>query len=171
MTLSEFEQYIRDWAVNTLSLADDKVILSHGTGPRPKGQYAILNIVTVAKLGEDVREETRELSGDIRADYRGPRKIMTSINIYRDATTQKMINLKSSLDRIITQDYFNGLNIGIVEQSDIRRVPEQIGKAWEDRTQCDFFFHAVFDDVDQNIGEIKQIEVTNEINGETIIVL
>ena len=168
MTFNEFEQAIRDWIVNVLGLADTKVIFSHGAGPRPEGQYAILNIVTTDKLGEDVRIEERQIGGDIKADYLGPRKIMVSVNIYRDDVMQKMITLKSSLDRIIAQDYFNELNIGIVEDSDIRHIPEQIGKAWEDRSQCDFFFHAVFTDTDEDISEIKQIEITNEINGEVI---
>ena len=169
MTFDLLEQSIRDWIVNVTGLADNHVIMSHGAGPRPTGQYAVLNIALTTKLGEDVRTETREGNGDIKADYAGPRKAMASINIYRDDVMQKMINLKGSLDKIITQDYFNSLNIGIAEQSDIRRIPEQIGKAWENRTQCDFFFHAVFTETDADISEIKQIEVTNEINGELII--
>lgn len=171
MTLDEFEQAIRDWIVNTLTLADDKVILSHGAGPRPEDQYATLRVLNIGKLGEDSRTETREVSGEIRADYSGIRKIMVPINIYRDTAMQQVIKLKSSLDKITGQDYFNDLNIGIVEQSEIRDIDEIIGKAWEDRSQCDFFFHAVFEDSDADISEIKQIEITNEINGEDIIVL
>lgn len=169
MTFYELQQAIRDWIVNITAFADEDVILSHGAGPRPKLQYAVLNIALTTKLGEDVRTETREVGGEIRADYSGPRKIMASINIYRDDTMQKMVNLKGSLDKIITQDYFNALNIGIVEQSDIRHIPEQIGKAWENRSQCDFFFHGVFTETDADISEIKQIEVTNEINGDLIV--
>jgi len=171
MDFATFEQAIRDWIVTTSGLADNKVIKSHGSGPRPTGQYAILNIVLTTKLGEDVRKETRETNGDIRADYTSPRKAMVSINFYRDTTMQKMINLKGSLDKILTQDYFNAQDIGIVEQSDVRHLPEQIGKAWENRSQCDFFFHVVFSETDTNIGEIKQIEVTNEINGELIVAI
>ena len=171
MTFDIFKQAIRTWIVTTTALADAKVIFSHGQGPRPKGQYAILNITTSTKLGEDVRSETREINGDIRADYSGPRKLMVSINIYRDGVMDKMIQLKSSLDKILTQDYFNNLDIGIVEQSDVRDIPEQIGKSWENRTQCDFFFHAVFTETDADISEIKEIEVTNEINGDLIVAI
>ena len=169
MTISEFEQVIRDWIVNVTGFVDGKVILSHGAGPRPTGQYAVLNVALTTKLGEDVRVETREGSGAIRADYSGPRKIMASINIYRDDTMGKMGGLKGSLEKITIQDYFNALDIGIVEQSDIRHIPEQIGKAWEDRAQCDFFFHVVFTETDADISEIKRIEVTNEINGDLIV--
>ena len=167
LTFEEFRQAIRDWIVNTLPLADDKVIISHGAGPRPEGQYATLNVMSPSeKLIVGAREDSREINGDIRADYTGIRKLMVSINIYRDDAEQKMIDLKSSLSKILTEDYFNALDIGIIEPSEIRHVPEQIGKSWENRTQCDFFFHVVFKTTDANIGEIKQIEVTNEINGD-----
>ena len=171
MTFDIFKESIRTWIVTTTAFADNKVIFSHGKGPRPKGQYAILNITTSTKLGEDVRTETREGNGDIRADYSGPRKLMVSINVYRNDAMNKMIKLKSSLDKILTQDYFNNLDIGIVEQSDVRDIPEQIGKSWENRSQCDFFFHAVFTETDADISEIKEIEVTNEINGDLIVVM
>jgi hypothetical protein len=170
MTFIEFKQSIRTWIVNTTELTDDNVIFSHGSGPRPIGQYAILNITTVNKLGEDVRTEERQVGGDIKATYLGPRKLMVSVNIYRDDTTEKMLDLKGSLDKVLTQDYFNAENIGITQQSEIRHIPEQIGKAWENRSQCDFFFYAVFTKTDVDIGEIKIIEVTNEISDEIIIV-
>jgi len=95
--------------------------------------------------------------------------MMVSINIYRDDAEQKMINLKDSLSRVTIEDYFNALDIGILSPSEIRHVPEQIGKAWENRTQCDFLFHVVFKTTDADISEIKEIEVTNEINGDLIV--
>ena len=170
LTFEEFRQAIRVWMVDVIGPME--VIISHGTGPRPKGQYATLNVMSPSeKLIIETREDTRELNGDIRADYTGVRKIMVSVNIYRDDVEQKMINLKSSLSRVLIQDYFNGLDIGIIEPSEIRHIPEEIGKSWENRTQCDFFFHVVFKTTDANIGEIKQIEVTNEINGNTTIIV
>lgn len=166
MTYTDLKQNIRTWIVNTLNI---EVIFSHGAGPRPKGQYAIMNIFAIEKLLEDVRTETRISGQAIQADYKGVRKVTISINIYRDNTNEQMIKLKSSLSKILTQDYFNDLDIGIIEPNQINHVPEQIGKSWEDRSQCDFLFHYVPDiESDADISEIKQIEVTNEINGELI---
>jgi len=82
-----------------------------------------------------------------------------------------MSTLRSSLDKILTQDYFNGLDIGILQASDIKRVPEQIGESWENRSQCDFFFHITVLSTDADISEIKKIELTNEIDGTTTIII
>jgi len=166
MTYDDLRSNIRVWIENTLGLT---VIYSHGKGPRPKDQYVVMNILAIEKLLEDVRIETRLGGGEIQADYKGVRKVTISINIYRDNTNEQMIKLRSSLSKILTQDYFNGLDIGIIEPNQINYVPEQIGKSWEDRSQCDFLFHYVPDiDNDPDISEIKKIEVTNEISGDTI---
>jgi len=169
LTFEEFRQAVRDWMVVGLQLTDDHIIISHGSGPRPEGQYATLNVMTPEKLIVDVRADTRETNGDIRADYTGVRKMMVSINVYRNDVEQQMINLKDSLSRVTIEDYFNALDIGILSPSEIRHIPEQIGKGWENRTQCDFFFHVVFATTDADISEIKEIIVTNEINGEIIV--
>ena len=57
---------IRTWVVNTLGV---EVIFSHGTGPRPNGQYAVVNILSISKPIEDVRSEIRQGNGDITASY------------------------------------------------------------------------------------------------------
>lgn len=169
MTYTDLKQNIRTWIVNTL---DMEVIFSPAIGPRPEGQYALLNIVSTEKLINDVRSETRLGDGSIKADYQGVRKVMVSVNVYRDNTMEQMIKLRSSLAKILTQDYFNSLNIGLINSSNVNHIPEQIGKDWEDRSQCDFFFHYIPTiESDPDISEIKQIEVVNEINDETIIVL
>ena len=166
MTYDDLRKNIATWVKNVLAI---EVIYASGQGPRPKDQYVTINVTPSEKLIEDVRTETREVGGEIRADYEGVRKIMVSINVYRGEPMQAMITLRNSLSKILTQDYFNSLDIGIIEPNAINRIPEQIGKSWEDRSQCDFFFHYIPDiDSDPDISEIKQIEITNEINGEMI---
>jgi len=168
VTFPELKQHIRTWVVDTLAM---EVIFAPALGPRPLDQYALLNIVSVEKLINDVRTETRLGSGAIQADYQGIRKVMASVNVYRGDVMTEMVDLRSSLSRILTQDYFNALDIGIINSSNVNHIPELIGKDWEDRSQCDFFFHYLPTiQNDPDIGEIKQIEVTNEINGETIII-
>jgi len=168
MTFDDFKKNIRTWIADTLSV---EVIFSHGKGPRPNGQYAVMNVVLIEKIIEDVRTETREVGGEIRADYEGIRKTMISINVYRDNTTEQMNKLKNSLSRVLIQDYFNDLDIGIIDPNQVNHIPEQIGESWEDRSQCDFFFHVLLDiESDPDISEIKKIEVTNEINGETTLI-
>jgi len=166
MTFSDFQKNIRTWIVNTLNV---EVIYSHGKGPRPKGQYAVMNVVNIGKLIKDEISVTREVNGDIRADYKGIKKTMVSINIYRDDTMQLMTNLKSSLSTILTQDYFNALDIGIISPDGINHIPEQIGKDWENRSQCDFSFHYIPTvSSDADISEIKKVDITNKINAEVI---
>jgi hypothetical protein len=166
MTFPELKQNIRTWVANTLNM---EVIFAPALGPRPEGQYALLNIVSVEKLINDVRVETRLGNGKIQADYQGIRKVMTSVNIYRDNPMEEMVKLRSSLSKILTQDYFNDLDIGLINSDNVNHIPELIGKDWEDRSQCDFFFHYVPTiEADDDISEIKKIEVTNQINGEVI---
>ncbi len=165
-TKPAFYKDIRIWIADTLSI---EVIYSHGDGPRPHGQYAIMNVVNISKIVEDEMIFNRDAIGEITAEYNSVKKAMVSINIYRDDAMQAMANLKSSLSKISTQDYFNRVNIGIVNQGSINNIPEKIGKNWENRSQCDFFFHYIpAAEKDINVGEIKKIELTDKINDEVI---
>ena len=164
MTLKEFKVAIGNW----ITAQGIPSIFAYGEGTRPNGTYATLNVVSIEKLIEDTLVAERQVGGEIKATYKGIRKVMLSMNIYRGESMQSMMDLRSSLSRVITQDYFNDLDIGILNPSDVRHIPEQIGQHWEDRSQCDFFFHVVFSDTEANVGEIKTIEVTNQINGEII---
>lgn len=169
MTFDAFRKNIRTWIADTLSI---EVIFSHGKGPRPNGQYAVLNVVSIEKLIEDVRTEARKSDGKVKANYQGIRKVMISINIYRANTMEQMMKLRGSLEKISTQDYFNTLDVGLINSSNVNHIPEQIGKDWEDRSQCDFFFHYIPTvESDADISEIKQIEVTNKINNETLKII
>lgn len=169
MTVSEFKQNIRTWVVNVLGV---EVIFSHGSGPRPSGKYAVINILNIESVMTPEVIQTRQGDGAIQADYNNIQKSMVSINIYRDDSLDSMINLKNSLGKISIQDYFNNLNIGILVPNAINRVPEQIGKSWENRSQCDYFFHYVPTITpDSDVSEIKQIEVTNNIDGTTSVII
>ena len=45
-------------------------------------------------------------------------------------------------------------------------LPEEIDKRWEERAQVDFFFYALSLE-SETINEIKEVELTNEIDGST----
>jgi len=80
MTIEEFNLNILNWVKATLNI---EAIFSHGAGPRPKGQYAVTNLLAITKpVVDDNMEVTREVGGEIRADYSGIRKMMVSINKY-----------------------------------------------------------------------------------------
>ena len=77
MTYDNLRRNIATWIRDTLNI---EAIYSYGDGPRPNGQYATINVTPSEKLIQDVRTETREVGGEIRADYKGIRKVMVSIN-------------------------------------------------------------------------------------------
>lgn len=157
---------IRTWIESVTGLS---CIYSEGSGPRPKGSYLTLNVLNTTAWGDGEYETVAQPDYSIDFNHSIIHDIMVSINAYRDGAFVELSKLVSSLDHIATLDYFMAAGIGIGRHSEVRDVPEVVGAKWEQRAQIDLFFN-VRSASTENIEGIKQVEVTNEIDGTTAII-
>lgn len=158
---------IRGWIEGVTSLP---CIYSDGAGPRPENEYLTIKIASSTQYGEGGEFEATTLPDDtIRFDHSIIHSAMVSVNCYRGSAFSTISKLLSSLGHITTLDLFTSAGIGIDRASDIREVSANIGQKWEDRAQIDFFFN-VRSASSEIVEGIKQVEVTNEIDGTTTLI-
>jgi len=153
------ENEIKTWIKATTGLYDGLVISQNDNHARPVGQYATVRIFDAVKLGHDTYTAIASINNTVNLNYSGVRKIMIGINIYRDSieTSQdQMAKLVSSFNRLDTAIYFESLNMGIIDSSEVRDLPELVNDNWEERKQCDFFIYVV-DDETVNVESIEHI--------------
>lgn len=165
----DFAQLQKDlaaWVRNVTALDSGHVIPQNDTGPRPTGQYATIRIMDPEKIGHDPYKTVTNTLDPTSVDinYGGLRQIMISINVYRGDALGIMTALKSSFDRVLTQEYFAGKNIGIINTSATRDLSDTINGAWEERRQADFFFFLTNEDT-ETVEAIEIIKGTNLIDG------
>lgn len=155
------EIIIKTWVKSVTGLANDKVISQNDNHARPTGQYATVKIFNPKIIGHDTYKVTNAANNTVDLNYGGVRELMIGINIYRDDTEtamNQMAKLTSSFNRLDTQIYFNSLNIGIINTSEIRDLSSVINELWEERRQADFFLYA-------NDADVVNVEAIMKIAG------
>lgn len=153
------ENQIKTWVKNETLLADSQVISANDNHTRPTGQYVTVKIYDAVKIGHDTYNAIASTNNTVNLNYSGVRKIMISINLFRDGldTAQnQMAKLVSSFNRIDTGIYFESLNMGIIDSSEVRDLPSLVNNNWEERKQCDFFIYVVDNDT-VNVESIEHI--------------
>ncbi len=156
---------MKTWIKDVTSLDNGHVINQNDNNPRPIGQYATVRIFDPIELGHDTTNIIDAVNDTVDINYQGVRQIMVGINIYRDDTVTPintalsvMASLKSSLNRVLTKEYFAGLNIGIINASATRELSSVVNQNWESRKQADFFFYI-------NDISVENIEAITKISG------
>ena len=153
------ENNIKNWIRTETGLSSGNVISQNDNHPRPIGQYATVRIFDAVVIGHDTFTTTNSINDTVNLNYKGLRRIMVGVNIYRDGTVtaqNQMARLVSSFNRIDTGYYFSDLGYGIINSSEIRDLPELVNNNWENRKQCDFFIY-VTDDETINIEAITKV--------------
>jgi hypothetical protein len=149
-----------------------KAIIAHPNAPRPTVPYTLINIMTPTVIGdcedkyEAIDPVAPETVRSIKAEYSHVYNLLVSINFYRDSAMAAAIKLRDSVCLITVKDQLWADGLAFVTTSEIRDVPEIIDQQWEERAQVDFFFHSRSIE-EETINEIKQVELTNEIDGST----
>lgn len=170
----DFDQLYNDtatWVKTVTGLTDANVIPQNDAGVRPSGQYATIRVLDPEKIGHDSYKITTNAIDDTTVDinYDGIRRVMISINIFRGDALGAMDKLKSSFDRVLTQEYFAGKNIGIINSSETRDLSDVVNSAWEERRQADFFFYVTNLET-ETLEAIETVTGTNQIDGKTYTV-
>ncbi len=60
--------------------------------------------------------------------------------------------------------------LGYATSTQAQKIPEEIDKRWEERAQFDIVFNIRETTATEDIGQIEQIEITNELDDTTTII-
>lgn len=162
---------IEDALYAWINIIDSSIetIFAHPNAPRPKTQYALINILESNALGREEHKDTLLVDNSIDVDYSNIEELFVTINTYYDGAYQLATKLKNSLGRITIQEQLFAAGLGYNTTSEVRDIPEEIDKKFEQRAQFDcFFFVRSLDE--ENIETIRKVEITNELDGTTTVV-
>ena len=155
---TEIENQVKAWIKTVTSLSNANVISENDNHARPSGQYATVKLTDPLVIGHDSYKVTNSINDTVDLNYTGVRKLMISVNVYRDDAIQKMASLSASFNRLDTQIYFRGINLGIINSSETRELTSLVNDKWEERRQTDFFFYA-------EDKEVVNVEAITKISG------
>ena len=164
---AQLQADLTTWVRDVSGLDVNHVIPANDNGARPLDQYATIRVLDPDTIGHDAYTYKTNAIDPTSVDinYNGLRQIMVSINVYRGDALGIMNKLKSSFDRVLTQDYFESKDIGIINTSATRDLSADVNGAWEERRQTDFFFFLI-DEETETVEAIETIKGTNLIDGK-----
>jgi len=147
-----------------------QTIFAYPNAPRPSTSYALINFFNILPVGN--KEQKGELLGDNTAniDRSDVSDISISINVYYSGAYQIATQLADSLFRVTVLEDLYAQGLGFKNAGVIQKIPEQIDKQWEERAQFDCSFYARTLDT-ENLNTIAKVQLTNEIDGTTTIIL
>ena len=155
---------LHEWAKKVSGI---QTIWFNQRAPRPLPPYVGLNIISgPRKVGDDnLRQDS---PGVFFAA--GMRYFTLSVNVYGDNANEIASNLTDSLELPSIQELLRKSDIAIVTTSDVRILDQLLETDVEGRAQFDFQFATSVNKVDDGVGYIDKVEITNEIDGSTKIV-
>ena len=162
LNIVNIENAIRVWA---FGISGVETIFAHPNAPRPITSYVLINIIQNTPIG--IRESELTLLGDksVDIDYSNVEELFVSINTYYADAYQMATKLKDSLGRVTVTDQLFAAGLGYNRATDVKDIPEEINKQFEERAQFDcFFFTRSLDE--ENIETIQKVEITNNINDD-----
>jgi hypothetical protein len=155
---------LHDWAKKVSGI---QTIWFNQRAPRPKPPYVGLNIIAgPRKVGDD------NLRQDVSGVFyiAGMRYFTLSVNVYGENANEIAQNLVDSLDMPSIQELLRNSDIAIVSTSEVRVLDQLLETDVEGRSQFDFQFASSINKVDDGVGYIDKVEITNEIDDSTIVV-
>lgn len=166
MIITDIEDAIYTWIQGETGTT---TIFAYPDAPRPSTPYTLINFITTVQLGEKETDSTLLPDNSIDNIYSIPNEITLSINCYYDNAFQTANNIIDSIDKVTVQDQLQAAGLGFINATTVTKAPVIIHKQWEERARFDISF-MLRSEITENIETIQKIEVTNEINGETIII-
>jgi len=153
---------IRDTVNLLLSSPGYTIKAKQKDAPRPIGAYADVDVMLDTAVGWEEHTLTDNIDDpDITETIRGYRKLMISLNFYRDNAYDNARKVKIGLVRESIQSLFSAAGLGLLTRSDVREIDEPLENGWEERSQFDIVLSTVSTDTDI----IRSIQVLN-IEGE-----
>lgn len=151
MTVDDINKLIRKFIRETLALPENSVRKSNQTAPTGKQSepFATVLITLIDATGEDDRRLDNEAapSMNVAETIIGQRRLVASIQFFRDDAYTKACRLNALLSMSSSVDKLQAIGLGLVRASPARNLTAVIDSAWEERAQIDLEFHLVAKEV------------------------
>lgn len=151
MTVDDINKLIRKFIRETLSLPENSVRKANQTAPTGKQSepFATVLITLIDATGEDDRRLDNEAapSLNVAETIIGQRRLVASIQFFRDDAYTKACRLNALLSMSSSVDKLQAIGLGLVRTSPARNLTAVIDSAWEERAQIDLEFHLVAKEV------------------------
>ena len=171
-----FRQTLIAW-LNAYAVLGGRVIWSDQTAVRPAKPYGTVFFPSGAvKTGFD--DEVQSYNGSVvQRRTSGPRLITLQVEVYTDPATtphaneaaELLENALLALDTVAVRDSFRAAKIGLISQSPVLRMDDQLGERWERRAVSELLISysgETFDDGGSGTGNwIETVQVPTELNG------
>ena len=167
LDITAIEDAIYAWVSGASGI---ETIIAFPNAPRPKTQYALINIVTNTPVGVADRGYTLQGDDSIDVEYSNVEDVLVSINVYYDGAYAMATKIKDSLARVKITDALFEAGLGYSRATTVNHIPEEIDKEFEQRAQFDCYFFTRSLDAEENIATIQKIQITNELDGETVTI-
>lgn len=173
-----FRQTIVNW-LNTYAGLAGRVVWANQATPRPAKPYgSILFPSSGVKSGwDEERQDFNAIAEVIERTTSGPRMISAQIEVYTDPAAsphaseaaELLDNALLALDTNAVREAFRAAKIGVISQTAVQRMDEQLGDRWERRAMAEVQFSysgETFDDGGSGSGNwIETVESPTEANG------
>jgi len=166
MTLKELNKLIRD-SVETLTGVS--AIAYYPNAPRPRGDYATVNIASIAKVGglsKKFENAARDVIETIVMLYQA----QISVNFYRENARNNAAFFAGLLARNDIVEAFNLVGAGLINISDTRDLTEVFTHEHEERAQVDITVQFELDPAAIEITGIESVPVNGEIENHTGVI-
>lgn len=151
MTVDDINKLIRKFIRETLALPENSVRKANQTAPTGKQSepFATVLITLIDATGEDDRHLDNEdaPSLNVTETIIGQRRLVASIQFFRDDAYTKACRLNALLSMSSSVDKLQAMSLGLVRASPARNLTAVIDSAWEERAQIDLEFHLVAKEV------------------------
>ncbi len=168
MTITEIETALYDWIYGELGIT---TIFAYPSAPRPTTSYALINVYSFTELGTEETKSTLLIDKSADVVRSIPKDVVISINIFYAGAFQYANTLTNSIDKVTVKEALYTAGLGYLKHTTVTKIPDVINKTWEERAQFDITFMVRSSTgADENIETIQKIELTNEIDGTTVII-
>ena len=151
MTVDDINKLIRKFIRETLALPENSVRKANQTAPTGKQSepFATVLITLIDATGEDDRRLDNEAapSLNIAETIIGQRRLVASIQFFREDAYTKACRLNALLSMSSSVDKLQAMGLGLVRASPARNLTAVIDSAWEERAHIDLEFHLVAKEV------------------------
>lgn len=163
LDITAIEDAIYDWAASS---SGRDVVWGKFDGLQPGSPFVSLDLTLIGQNHEDY--VGNEVDENDQIDIVGHRTVLVNVLTLgsSDNTTisamQIAHNIKASLSKPSTQQYFQGFGISIINDTEPRDVSFlYTGTNWEKRSTFDITFGVAFTDKD-DVGYFDTVEITGE---------
>lgn len=166
-TEESINKLLRD-TINLILGRTNTIRASQKNAPRPKGNYADVNMVSDLNIGW---EQTNYSANGIDLDesIEGMREMTYSFGFYRDTAKDDARKVRTKLASQSVQDLFGLAGVGLVKRTEVRNISEALEDAFENRAQFDMSIYMVGSE-EEVVCAIDSIDINGvyEINGRSV---